>query len=138
MNMSTSKENTGFSSAILQDPNAASTVPDPNVDAGTAPLVPSAIVQPQQSTPPQAQPAQPAASVPEEKTQMVRLSGERPEDALPEGLTNIGRVGVMIPDSASQQAGFMLTKDQAAALVGQFRQYKFATEKGTDTPSVSI
>ena len=68
----------------------------------------------------------------------VILSGDRLEDALPEGLTNIGMVAVELPDAEGQAAGFYLPQEQAAVLIAQFRQFKFFVKKGQATPPVRI
>lgn len=72
------------------------------------------------------------------ETPNVVLSKDREEDALPEGLTNIGTVGIILPDVEAQKAGFYLPQEQASRLVSQFRQFKFLVKKGQDTPSVRI
>lgn len=68
----------------------------------------------------------------------VVLSSDRKNQALPEGLVNIGNVGIVLPDPATQGKGFYLKPDDAAVLVAQFRQFKFLVNKGQATPPVKI
>jgi hypothetical protein len=70
------------------------------------------------------------------KENNVMLAPSRKDDALPAGLAVVGRRSFIIPDVETQAAGFYV--DDAPALVGQFRQYKFMTPKGENAPSVQI
>lgn len=64
----------------------------------------------------------------------VRLSKTREHEALPVGLVNIGmHEGILIPTTKTQLAGFYV-KDPAV-LIGQFPQYKWVQEKGSDRPT---
>jgi hypothetical protein len=62
----------------------------------------------------------------------VRLSKQRTDDALPEGLVNIGMIGIEIPNAETQLAGFY-SKD-ASVLINQFPQYKHVQKKGSERP----
>lgn len=67
----------------------------------------------------------------------VQLAPSKLEEALPEGLVNIGMVSIEIPNTEAQAAGFY-SKD-AGVLVAQFSQYKFIQTKGDrNVPSVTI
>ncbi|MEP6756382.1 MAG: hypothetical protein ABJA67_12835 [Chthonomonadales bacterium] len=71
-------------------------------------------------------------------TPNVVLSKDREHEAVPEGLTNIGTVGIVLPSIEIQMTGFYLPQDEASRLVSQFRQYKFLVNKGQATPAVRI
>jgi hypothetical protein len=68
----------------------------------------------------------------------VILSKDHPEGPLPEGLVNIGNIGIVMPDTDSQESGFYVPAEEASVLVAQFRQFKFMVDKGQKTPSVRI
>lgn len=92
-----------------------------------------------QETDPATPVAQPQTSPTDEKVESanVQLAPSRSEDALPEGLVNIGMVSIEIPDAEAQAAGFY-AKD-AGVLVAQFPQYKFIAVKGDrNVPSITI
>ena len=82
-------------------------------------------------------PEAPKAQLPAGEANVI-LSAERLGDALGEGLTNIGTVGVMLPDPETQAGGFYVPQEKASVLVVQFPQYKFLVKKGQATPPVTI
>lgn len=82
---------------------------------------------------PQVPSPQPQAQ--KDQTPNVRLSSKGV--ALNQGPVIIGRTKIMIPDEATQRAGFYT--EFAGELVAQYRDYKFIQEKGQpNTQGVSI
>lgn len=67
----------------------------------------------------------------------VVLSAERLNDALPEGLTNIGNTPVVLPSPGQQAVGFYLDPDTVSILRNQFGQYKSLVAKGQAAPPVT-
>lgn len=74
-----------------------------------------------------------------ERSNVIFPSSSRDEQALAEGITNIGRISIELPALEVQKSGFSLSKEAAAALVGQFPQYKFLESKGDrDRQTISL
>lgn len=82
-------------------------------------------------------PEAPKAQLPAGEANVI-LSADRLSEALGEGLTNIGTVGVTLPDPETQAGGFYVPQEKASVLVVQFPQYKFLVKKGQATPPVKI
>lgn len=61
----------------------------------------------------------------------VRLAKSKQEQALPEGPVNIGMTTITVPNKAQQLKGWVA--EDAGIFVAQYRQYKFAEEKGKPT-----
>jgi hypothetical protein len=61
----------------------------------------------------------------------VRLAKSQQDKALPQGPVNIGMTTINIPDKAQQLKGWVA--EDAGVLVAQYRQYKFAEDKGKPT-----
>jgi hypothetical protein len=76
----------------------------------------------------QAEQPKPKYQLPAGKEANVALAPSAHGKALPEGVTNIGRHAVHIPDKQAQLDGFYA--EHAGVLVAQFPQYKFAQKKG--------
>jgi hypothetical protein len=75
----------------------------------------------------QAQP-KPAYQLPADKEANVVLAASAKDKALPEGLTNIGRHGVVIPDPQAQLRGFYT--EHAGLLVAQFPSVQVRSKEG--------
>lgn len=101
---------------------------DPNPVFGRSPF-PAAVSKPEEPK---------APAITKEQGANVKLSADAADLALPEGQLNIGTCGMKIPSKAQQLAGFRLSKEQAARLVAQFRQFKFFVDKGQAAPPVKI
>jgi hypothetical protein len=115
-----------------QELRAQSEFTDPNIKEQEV-----AIITPQTPAQPTAEVAEetmPTALAPTEGAN-VRLSRKKWKEALPAGVTMIGRHKMEVPELDQQLGGFKV--ENAGVLVDQFSQYKFYVPKGEPVPNTT-